>query len=187
MHPLKTTTFALAGLAVLLMIGVQFLPWLTVKSSSETPGFEGFGFSVPPQSSKTTMQANTWDLDRTVTSGDNSNTADEGWSHEDFDDADGIGLIRASGPTLLVGLVATLAGGLLAWFRPNIGGLVTLAGGVVLTVATILFSIGLNQFFDDVDYTWALSFYFAIAACACAITAGVLTFAAQRTASGAHA
>jgi hypothetical protein len=176
MHPLKTTSAALAGVAVLAMIVVQFVPWATFDFS--TGGFSGFGINVPP--SEGSIDANTWNND--VSSGSRSDTTS--WYDGDMDDADGVGMIRAAVPILLVGAVVTLVGALLVAARGNsLGAIVALVGGILLAIGTTLFGVGTGQFYGDADYHWAASFYLAIVACTLALAGGVLGLMAGNTAN----
>lgn len=185
---LKMTSAALAGVAVLLMIAVQFLPWLTVERSGTNPGFQGFGVNVPSTDYETTTDANTWDVDvTTTTNGGNEQTSDKGWYDNDWDDSDGIGTMRTGIPMLAAASLVVLVGAVLAMLGSRAGNVVTLVGGVLLVAATVVFAIGLNVFFDDVAYDWSLSFYFAIAACACALGSSVTGFlATQRTGTATY-
>lgn len=174
MHPLKTTTFTLAGVAVLLLIAVQFLPWATFEASGSTPDFNFGGFGIEGSDYRTEVEANTWDQDVTTsTNGGSERTSDESWYDDSQDDAAGITQMRAAIPILLVATVAVLVGGLLVMANPTMGSVIAIIGGTVLTAAVILFAVGLNLRWDDVAYEWSLSFYFAITACACAIASGV--------------
>lgn len=180
---LKMTGAALAGVAVLLMVAVQFLPWLYVKET--VPGFSNFGFSQPEQ--RYTTEANTWDRDVVVESDGQRSETDQGWFDDGYDDTDGLGTMR-TGILMLAGAsLVVLVGGVLAVLGNRFGALTTLAGGVLLVAATVVFCVGLNILFDDIDYTWTLSFYLAIAACACAVGGSVVGFVGmQRTSAAAY-
>ncbi|MEK6976530.1 MAG: hypothetical protein AABY18_09340 [Candidatus Thermoplasmatota archaeon] len=176
MHPLKTTSAALAGVAVLSMIVVQFAPWASFETSSSSPGVDfGFG-STPGFNFDVEMTSFLWEAETTV----NGGSQDTSWYDSDMDDADGIGQIRTAIPMLLVGGVVVLAGALLGAARPgSTGAVLTLAGGVLLTVGTILFGIGTDNLYGDADYSWAVSFYFAIVACALAVGGGLVSLMAS--------
>lgn len=171
MHPLKTTAAALAGLAVLAMIVVQFAPWASFESSGSSPGFN-FGFGSTPGFSFTmTVVSHTWNAKTTV----NGQSDTTSWYDGDMDDSDGIGMIRAAIPILLVGAVVTLVGALVGMARGgSLGSVIALSGGVLLAIGTTLFAVGTGQFYDDADYSWTASFYLAIVACACAVIGGIL-------------
>lgn len=174
MTPLKTTAAALAGLAVLALIAVQFVPW--ANAHFETQGFSGFGFTFP--GSEADLTAHTWNLE--TSAGGQSDTTS--WFDGDMDDADGVGMIRAAIPILLVGAVVTLAGALVGFARAGaLGPVLTLVAGIVLAVGTTLFVVGTHQFYDDADFTWSASFYLAIVACVLALTGGVLGLASNNT------
>ena len=180
MHPLKTTSAALAGLAVLAMIVVQFAPWASFEQSGSTGGGSFGGFTFPGFDFSFEMVSNTWTFE--VESNGESDTTS--WFDGDMDDADGIGMIRAAIPLLLVGAVVVLAGALLGMARGGaIGSVVTLAGGVLLAIGTTLFAIGTGAFYDEADYSWVASFYLAIVACVLAVSGGVLGLMAGNTTS----
>lgn len=171
MHPLKTTSAALAGVAVLALIAVQFAPWASFETSQSNGGFSGGGFSFPGFSFDMKVTSYTWNAKSTV----NDNADTTSWYDSDMDDADGVGLIRTAVPILLVGTVVVLAGALVAAARNGAtGNVVTLVGGLVLAIGVTLFVIGQHQFFDDADFSWAVSFYLAIGAAVLALTGGIL-------------
>jgi hypothetical protein len=175
---LKMTSAALAGVAVLLMIAVQFLPWLYVKET--VPEFSSFGFTRPEQ--RYTTEANTWDRDVIVESGGERSESDQGWFDDSYDDTDGLGTMR-TGILMLAGTsLVVVVGAVLTMLGNRFAALTTLAAGILLLAATVVFTVGLNILFDDIEYTWTLSFYGAIAACLCTLGSGVVGYlATQRT------
>jgi hypothetical protein len=182
MQPLKTTAAALAGLAVLAMIVVQFVPWASFQQSSSSGGGNFGGFSFPGFSFDVKVTSNTWNAKTTV----NGETDTTSWYDGDLSDTDGVGLLRAAIPVLLAGALALLVGTLLAAARGGTAGsVVCLAAGVLLAVGTTLFIVGTHQFYDDADFTWGGSFYVAIVACLLAIAGGVLGLVDGNRASNA--
>ena len=175
MHPLKTTSAALAGVAVLAMIVVQFAPWAEFETSGSSGGGSFGGFDFPSFDFDMTVTSFTWGAESTV----NGQSDHTNWYDSDMDDSDGVGALRAAIPVLLIGSVIVLAGALLAAGRAgSAGGILTLVGGVVLAIGTTLFGIGTDTFYDSADYSWAASFYLAIVACALAIGGGVVALMA---------
>jgi hypothetical protein len=175
MHPLKTTSAALAGVAVLAMIVVQFVPWAQFETSSSSPGGSFGGFSFPGFEFDMEVTSFTWGVESAV-NGESEHTS---WYDGDMDDSDGIGALRTAVPVLLVGSVIVLAGALLGAARPGSAGpVLTLAGGVVLAIGTTLFGIGTDSFYDTADYSWTASFYLAIVASALALVGGILSLMA---------
>lgn len=178
MHPLKTTSAALAGIAVLAMIVVQFVPWADFETSSSSPGGSFGGFSFPGFEFDMQVTSFTWGAESTV-NGESEHTS---WYDSDMDDADGVGALRTAVPVLLVGSIVVLAGALLGAARAGATGpILTLAGGVVLAIGTTLFGIGTDSFYDTADYSWAASFFLAIIASALAIGGGILALMAGNT------
>lgn len=178
MHPLKTTSAALAGVAVLAMIVVQFAPWAHYETSSSSPGFD-FGFGTTPAFDfDVELTSFTWEAESTV----NGESTDTNWYDNDMDDTDGIGALRTAIPFLLVGTIVVLAGALLAMARPgSTGAIATLAGGVLLAVGITLFIVGTHTLYEDTDFTWQASFYLAIAACVLALGGGITALMAGNT------
>lgn len=180
---LKMIGAALAGAAVLLMVCVQFLPWLYVEET--VPGFSNFGFSQPERDY--TTQANTWDRDVIVESDGERSETDQGWFDDGYDDTDGLGTMR-TGILMLAGASLVVAvGAVLTLLGNRLAALVTLVSGVLLVAATVVFTVGLNILFDDIEYTWTLSFYLAIAACTCALASGITGLAATQRQGAATA
>ncbi len=175
MHPMKTTSSVLAGLAVILLVLVQFLPWATFETSSSSEGGSFGGFDFPGFDFDFQAWAHTWGVEQEV----NGQSSDEGWYDNDFDDTDGIGQIRTAIPMLLAATVVVFAGALLsATIKGAAGPITTLAGGVLLVIATVLFATGVNTAWDDVGFDWHVSFYFAITACLLVIAGGVMALIA---------
>lgn len=178
MHPLKTTSAVLAGLAVLAMIVVQFVPWATYEDSGTTGGGNFGGFQMPSFDFEFALNVNTWNLETEANGRDDTTS----WYDGDLDETDGVGLIRAAIPILLVSAVVVLVGTLLAMARGGAtGSVILLAGGILLAIGITLFGIGTTEFYDDADFTWAASFYMAIVAAVLAVTGGVLGLMAGNT------
>lgn len=157
MSNLKLASALSAAVGALCLLLVQFLPWAGV----ETEGFSGFGFDFPGAK----VDSYTWQMD--------ANGQNEGWYNEDFDDSDGIGMIRTAIPFLLAGLVVTAIGAVVCFLRASTGGLVTLIGGVVALVGLVLFAMGTDSFYDS-NQDWGASFYLAIAGTVLGLLGGVL-------------
>lgn len=175
MHPLKTTSAALAGVAVLAMIVVQFAPWAEFETSGSSGGGSFGGFDFPGFDFDMTLTSFTWGAESTV----NGQSEHTSWYDGDMDDSDGIGALRTAIPVLLVGSIVVLVGALLAAARPGSAGpVLTLAGGVLLAIGTTLFAIGTDSFYDTADYAWGASFYLAIVATALALGGGILALMA---------
>ncbi|MBW3583433.1 MAG: hypothetical protein KY455_10075 [Euryarchaeota archaeon] len=158
-----------AALAIILGIFVLTLNWATAEVS-----FGGF---------------NT-DIDYTMF-GQELGGEDQGWYDSDADEADGIGLIRAGIPIIVVGLVALLAGTVLTAIPPSVlnkqrllSGGVLIGAGIVLLVGTILFTIGISSALGDVadgsngafDWNISAGMIFAYIVSVVSIGAGVLAF-----------
>jgi hypothetical protein len=178
MHPLKTSSVALAGIALLLLVLVQFLPW----ASYHVDGGSFFGTSFPDSE----IEAGTWNVEASAGGGG----SDESWYSDDAKEyspgESELVQIRIAIPALLAGGVAILLGLVLNFgARGATGAVLTLSGGLLVTVATVLFAIGIEDFYGDAAYEWSLSFFFAIAACASGIVGGALGLVAgNREAQG---
>ena len=111
------------------------------------------------------------------------------YTDDNADDSDGIGLIRAGGPLLIVGLVfAFLAMAALAVSLFVRGAHVTLGGAsaaalaaLLLVLTVILLPIGISQNADEggLDLAWGAGLYLGVFAAAMAIAAAALGFLAR--------
>lgn len=158
-----------AALALILGIFVLTLNWATAEVT-----FGGFNA----------------DLDYTLF-GQEAPGDDTGWYDSDADEADGIGLIRAGIPIVVIGLVALLAGTVLTAIPPSVlshqrvlSGGVLLAAGIVLLVGTILFTIGIGSALGEMadnsdgalDWNISAGMIFAYIVSTIVTVAGVLAF-----------
>lgn len=175
MHALKTTSAALGGIAVLLLVVVQFTPWANYHAE----GGSFFGFSMPDSD----IEAGTWKV--TATAG--GNAADESWYSEDAKDyspgESDLTQIRIAIPTLLVAGLLALIGSLLTMVKQAAGPILCLAAGVVATAGTVLFGLGIEDFYGDAAQSWGPAYFLAIATCVLLVASGVLGLVAGNSRS----
>lgn len=131
-----------------------------------------------------------FELDYTLF-GQDAGGEDTGWYDSEADDAEGIGLMRAGIPIVVVGLVALLGGSVASAIPPTvlkqqrlISGGVLLGAGAILLVGSILFTIGISSALGNLkdntngafDWSIGVGMVFAFLVTAIAIGAGVLAF-----------
>jgi hypothetical protein len=181
---LRTLSGALLGASILLLLVLQVLPWAHFKAPASTvPGFTSPYFSQPSYTvGGGTGTATTWNVKWT---GGNGASSDEGWYSSDMTDGNGdhtdVYLIRTAIPILLAGAALGLAAALITLLaRGVLGPVLGLAAALLLTVGTILFANGVDEFFEGTSYTWLAGFYVAIAGCALALAGGVVGLAGRQ-------
>lgn len=111
------------------------------------------------------------------------------YSEDEFDDSDGIGLLRAGGPLLIVGVVLTFLG--MAALTTSLfvrGAFVTLGGAaglalgaVFLVLANIFLPIGMDKLASETssDLSWGAGLVLATIASAMALAGTALGFIAR--------
>ncbi len=173
---LKTTSAALGAVAVLALVVVQFVPWATYEVSNS---FAGFDFDA-------SIEAGTWK----VTAESGGGAQDESWFSDDAKEyspgESDLTLIRIAIPVLLAGLVTALVGCLLTLTTRGAGAVVTFIAAGLTIAATVLFAVGLEDFYGDAAHKWGVSFFLAIGTCALLLASGV-TGVMQNSRSGTAA
>jgi hypothetical protein len=170
MDNMKTTVAALAGISVILLVMVQFMPWGTWNQS----GVE--------------VEANSWNVEVESDFLGFEGSDSHGWYDDEADNEEGVSQVRIAIPFLVAGSVAALLGAVLSFaVRGPAGPFAILTAALLLIVATVLYIQGINAFFgeNDADHEWAASFYMAITACALLTVAGVLGLVAGNRARSA--
>ena len=166
----RNTSIALAAVGAVLLVVLQFVPWATFEQS-------GFGGSF-------TAEMRTWERSFHGSGFGFSGSDSTGWYDGDADDDEGVGLIRAAIPLLLAGLAAGVLGLLLtATSRGAVGGILTLVAALAAATGTVLFIVGIDRNFNDLDadYTWSAGFYLAILGSTALLAAGITGVAAPRS------
>ncbi len=173
MHAARITSAALSGVGLVLLLVLQFVPWASFQASSEGGNFGGFtfpGFDVE-------ITATPWQH-KASASGESDSTS---WYDSDADDADGVTLLRTGAPIMASALAIGVVAALLVALLRGVGGPVLLLAAALLAVtATILISIGVDQYFGDADYNWHVGFYFGIFGSALLLGGAVAGFMAPR-------
>lgn len=96
------------------------------------------------------------------------------WYHDDFDDDDGVGQLRAGGPLLAVTLGLLALGAVLQFVvRSPVAPAITLLAVAVGVAGIIVFSLGVRALFDD-EQSWSVAFAFAIVAVCLGALGGIL-------------
>ena len=167
---MRTLAAALSGLAVVLLVVVQFTPWASYHLDGGSFTFPGGAIS----GSDSDIDAKTWEVKYSSNGGSDTSS----WYDSDNNDADGIGQIRAAIPILLVGLVAGLAAMIVGLtVKGVVGPILALVAGLVTAAGIVLFAMGISSMWDGLDYQWVAAFYLAIAAAAALVIGGVLGLA----------
>lgn len=163
---MRWAAIGLSGLAFVFLLFVQFVPLANFSTAF-------FG---------TTAEADlhTWEAKFDATPpGGKTSSQDTSWYDHDFDDDDGIGMVRTAGPLLLAGCVLALAAALIFLRMPVVG-----TGGAALSALTsgvglYLFARGVKKLFDD-QQDWDVGFYFAIVAVVLAAAAALIGLLSTR-------
>ena len=168
--PLRWTAMGLAGLAFLLLLVVQFIPFATFTTSF-------FGATAD-------ADAYAWEAKFRAEGFGEESSEQTNWYDNDFDDDDGIGMVRAAAPLLVAGLAVSLAAAILFLRMPAGGAVASFVAAVLVGGGVFLMARGITALFDD-QQEWAIGFYLAIAAAVLAFAAGILGLLANRQAAPA--
>ncbi|MEK6975349.1 MAG: hypothetical protein AABY18_03295 [Candidatus Thermoplasmatota archaeon] len=164
LSPLRWTALALAGAAFILALVVQFVPFATFSTTIAVPGTSG---------ATADADAYVWEAQFDASFGAEQSSDQTSWYDNDFDDDDGIGMVRAAAPMLVGAGVLLLVAAVLGLRTATVSAVVAFVGAVVMATAIFLMAQGIKDLFDD-QQDWAVGFWLAIAASVLAAGAGVL-------------
>lgn len=173
MNRTRLASASLSTLAVILLGILQGLSWGHFEAHNPAGSF--YGFTYPGSDVK--VDTRTWDIHATT----NGNSNSQGWYSKDAEDHDGVALFRTAIPFLLAALVVAGVAAIATVFVPSaLGPGLSFVAGALSTTATVLFAVGVDQFYGDVDYSWRPGFYVGILASACLLAAGIVALVVPR-------
>lgn len=159
MSGLRWTALALCGVAFLLLLVVQFIPFA--------------GFTTSFFGATADADAYAWEAKFRAEGFGEESTEQTSWYDNDFDDDDGIGMVRAAAPLLAAGLVVSVLAVIFLLRIPAGAGAAALVAAMLTGLGVFLMARGIGELFDD-QQDWAVGFYLAIAAAVLCAVAGVL-------------
>lgn len=164
LSPLRWTALALAGVAFVLAVVVQVVPFA--------------GFSTSFFGATADADAYAWEAKFHAEGFGEQSSDSKGWFNDDFDDEGGIGMVRAAAPLLAAAAAAALASALLFLAGPRPGAIAGFLCSILFAVGIYLMANGVKDLFDD-QQEWSVGFWFAILAAVLALVAGILGLLAK--------